>query len=201
MQQLLAGRLVHLNSWVILAYDLCAAGLAVATKHLVDSHAYCAVMQLEELVELDRRLTLLLLEGNRHLLGPHAKVLKSAILMNVIDALARGAQCPHLDWLLDADEDVLRRAVILPMAEETFSILVYPMSHNIMLQAAKVQAEGKTREQRKVLDEIFSAGILQTFNPIRLQLQPGQMLIFDGRLVHAGDISQQLRRPNPDTQE
>lgn len=124
-----------------------------------------------------------------------AHIIKSAILIDVGDRKLQGPQTPHCDTLLDGNgKENPRRGVIAPGMAGVFSFLVYDKSHSLLWRAAlhhKWNERWGFKLSTKELDQQFSESVpLQ--EPMRLWVDRGQMVIFDGHLVHAGDESRVL---------
>ena len=128
--------------------------------------------------------------------GGTACVLTKSILIDVgADGKWHGPQTPRCTWQLDGNGNKhVRRVAIVPITDDTCSVLIYPRSHKMLRQAAK---RHDWREKWGFFNssEEKDANFCSTRKvkePWRIWLDKGQMLLYDGHLVIAGDESRVL---------
>lgn len=128
--------------------------------------------------------------------GEEASIAKVSILIDVgAKGKWQGPQTPHIDWLLDGRGNIIvRRGAIAPATTGCFSLLIYDKSHKMLRQAADWHDWHEDwgffySSVRK--DKAFCKG-KTVKEPSRIWVDKGQILVFDGFLVHAGDESRML---------
>jgi ectoine hydroxylase-related dioxygenase (phytanoyl-CoA dioxygenase family) len=92
-------------------------------------------------------------------------------------------QVPHVDFPCSYNADELLRVAIVAL--EKFSLYVYPYSHTLMRSMMALHGPNFTTGSTVEIDvEIAQSMSMQI--PLRLDVEPGEIIIFDGYLVHAG---------------
>lgn len=123
-------------------------------------------------------------------------MLASSLLCDDEGAEDNGLQCPHMDFLLTGHPAKKFTIVAAERAEgdtcqsQAYSLYLYPRSHTLMGDAASFHRWSKThgfKHSTEELDRQFSM-LLPMYDPVRLILKPGQILICDGCLVHGGGL-------------
>ncbi|GAX86010.1 hypothetical protein CEUSTIGMA_g13426.t1 [Chlamydomonas eustigma] len=108
----------------------------------------------------------------------------SLIVDVVQDESHRRPQPPHIDYPLSSKRELLNVAIL---AVTEFSLYVYPRSHTLVREAIRFLGDESNfhHSSNSSSDSIFSRHLgLQV--PIKVCLKAGELLIFDGYLVHAG---------------
>ncbi|GAX86254.1 hypothetical protein CEUSTIGMA_g13666.t1 [Chlamydomonas eustigma] len=108
----------------------------------------------------------------------------SLIVDVVQDESHRRPQPPHIDYPLSSKRELLNVAIL---AVTEFSLYVYPRSHTLVREAIRFLGDESNfhHSSNSSSDSMFSRHLgLQV--PIKVCLKAGELLIFDGYLVHAG---------------
>ncbi|GAX85866.1 hypothetical protein CEUSTIGMA_g13282.t1 [Chlamydomonas eustigma] len=108
-----------------------------------------------------------------------------SVLIDVVqNESQRWAQPPHIDYALSSTKELLNVA-ILALAD--FSLYIYPRSHLLVRSLAQFLGDEKQFEHTSNMDadKLFASNMGMQY-PIRVNLRAGELLIFDGYLVHAG---------------
>ncbi|GAX86185.1 hypothetical protein CEUSTIGMA_g13598.t1 [Chlamydomonas eustigma] len=108
-----------------------------------------------------------------------------SVLIDVVqNESQRWAQPPHIDYALSSTKELLNVA-ILALAD--FSLYIYPRSHLLVRSLAQFLGDEKQFEHTSNMDadKLFASNMGMQY-PIRVNLRVGELLIFDGYLVHAG---------------
>lgn len=130
----------------------------------------------------------------QHILCSDAQVIATSLLVDAEDAMDNGPQAPHLDFLLTGSSAEKYTIVVPERAAgdwaPEYSLFLYPRSHTVMKDAAEFHGWDEKdgfKHSSEELDRAFSSE-LPVYEPVRLILKPGQVLICDGRLVHGGGL-------------
>lgn len=135
------------------------------------------------------------LANMQHIIGGDAQVVASSLLCDAENAVDDGVQDPHLDYLLTADAAQKCTIIVAERPDgdraQPYSLYLYPRSHTVMMDAAKYHrwsVEDGFEHSSEELDRLFSS-MVPFHEPVRLILQPGQVLICHGCLVHGGRLA------------
>lgn len=105
----------------------------------------------------------------------------------LVDMVPKGItgnpQVPHVDFPCSYNVDELLRVAIVAL--EAFSLYVYPFSHTLMRSMMEEHGPDFQTGSTEEIDARIAQSISMQI-PIRLDVQPGEIIIFDGYLVHAG---------------